>query len=179
MPSSLITTGGGIARLLDGSIFFGPVIRAGLAQKGITGADYEAFLVAAQTVLDSADPVNFAVAAANSHPVHMIEIVGDGTANNLPDQVIPNLVPPLSGTEPLAALMGLPAVSTTVANTPAKANGIVRITQGEHSSLLRPSKEGGGAFDYLNVMTEIHKEIAAYQATFGTVINITDTAIVK
>ncbi len=61
--------GGGIARLLDGSPTFGPRIRAGLAAAGVEAGTphYDAFMVAAQTAVDSGDPINFGgVAAAAS-----------------------------------------------------------------------------------------------------------------
>ncbi|HKE48404.1 MAG TPA: hypothetical protein VKB52_10090, partial [Rhodanobacteraceae bacterium] len=94
--------GGGIARLLDGSPTFGPRIRAGLAAAGVEPGTptYDAFMVAAQTAVDSGDPINFNIAAAADKRLLMQEVVGGG--DFLPDQVIPNFVPgaPLSGTEP-------------------------------------------------------------------------------
>ncbi|HXH02738.1 MAG TPA: lipase, partial [Candidatus Competibacteraceae bacterium] len=114
--ATLAMPGGGIAKLLDASPTFGPAIQAGLATKGLIkgSAAYESFLASAQAVVDAADPVNYAVAAADNHPLHMIEVVGGAGA--LPDQVIPNSVPdaPLSGTEPLARLMRLSAVTASV-----------------------------------------------------------------
>ena len=55
--------GGGVARLLDASPAFGPSIHAGLAQAGLTQGtpQYDAFFVAAQTVVDSGDSINYAV----------------------------------------------------------------------------------------------------------------------
>ncbi len=178
-PTSLVTTGGGIMGIIDKSATIGPRVRAGLAANGVTGDDYQRFLIAAQAVVDSADPVNFAGSAAAVHPIHMIEVVGDGTANNLPDQTIPNLVPPLAGTEPLAALMGLKPVSKTSSGIAPGKGGIVRITQGEHASILRPSKDGGANLTYLNVFTEMHREVTAFQASGGTTIVVTDESIVK
>ncbi len=100
-PSSLVTTAGGIAQLVNGSAAFGPVIRAGLAAAGITeNADLQAFLGAAQTILDSADPINYGATAVSKHPIHMIEVVGDGTSDSLPDQTVPNTVPQASQPDP-------------------------------------------------------------------------------
>ena len=179
LPTSLVTTGGGILGIIDKSATIGPRVRAGLAANGVTGASYQRFLIAAQSIVDSADPINFAQSAAAVHPIHMIEVIGDGTANNLPDQTIPNLVPPLAGTEPLAALMGLKTISKTTAGIAPTKGGIVRITQGEHASILRPSKDGGNNLTYLNVFTEMHREVTAFQATGGTTIVVTDESIVK
>ena len=192
-PASLVTTGGGIARFVNGSSAFGPTIRAGLAAAaGITeNADLQAFLGATQAILDSADPINYGAVAASKHPIHMIEVVGDGTAANLPDQTIPNTVPqapqldpefvppaPLSGTEPLARVMGL----TSVASTASGVNGIVRFTQGEHATLLTPKKGGADAADnadLLNVFVEMHRQIVGFQASSGTIIPVTDTTIIQ
>ena len=57
--------GGGIANLLEASPTFGPRIRAGLAPLGLTPGtpNYAAFFGAAQTVIDSADPINWALPA--------------------------------------------------------------------------------------------------------------------
>jgi hypothetical protein len=103
--------GGGIAKLLDGSPEFEPVITAGLAAQGVTkpSADYESFLIAAQTLVDSADPINYADqlndlahgtnnfgnnASNTDIPTLFQEVVGNeglGGAN-APDQVVPNNV---------------------------------------------------------------------------------------
>ncbi len=179
LPSSLITMGGGISGIVENSGSFGPPVIAGLAAQGVTGDSLRAFFITAQTILDPADPLNFVSSIASVHPIHMIEVVGDGTAANLPDQTIPNLVLPLTGTEPLAALMGLKSVSKTVSDIAPTAGGIVRFTQGEHASILRPSKNGGNNFDYLHVLTEMHRQVAAFQASFGTSIVIKDNTIIK
>ncbi|MBS1221729.1 MAG: Extracellular lipase, Pla/cef family, partial [Proteobacteria bacterium] len=78
------------------------------------------------------------------HPVHMIEVVGG--AGSLPDQYVPNSVPdaPLSGTEPLAKVMGLQSVSRTVRDGQG-VRAIVRFTQGTHDSLLIPTTDSLGA----------------------------------
>jgi hypothetical protein len=138
--------GGGIAKLLDGSATFGPVIAAGLAAAGLVKGtpEYESYLVAAQTVTDSGDPINYAVAAASSHPIHLIEVVGGVGAGALPDQVVPNSVEnaPLAGTEPLAKVMGLKSASRTVRDDQG-VRAIVRFNQGNHISLLSPAASVG------------------------------------
>ncbi len=142
----LAMPGGGIAKLLDGSPAFGPEIEAGLAAAaGLTkgSADYESFLGAAQTVVDSADPLNYAGPDATTggtpggfggttlnatRGVMLFEVVGDGVTN-LPDQTIPNNVgtfalgftdapagtvpSPTAGTDPLHIEMGLNQVTAT------------------------------------------------------------------
>lgn len=173
-PTSLVTTAGGIAQVVINSNSIGPRVKAGLAANGITeGNGLQAFLGATQTILDAADPINFGAIAAAKHPIHMIEVIGDGTEDNLPDQTIPNLIPPLSGTEPLAAIMGLQSVSSTTAGV----NGIVRFTQGQHGTLLTPKRGGDDDpdnTDLLDVFTEMHSQIVRFQAASGAAIQIVD-----
>ena len=102
----------------------------------------------------------------------MIEVVGDGGDTNLPDQVIPNSVAtaPLSGTEPLAALMGLEAIAETTTDA-AGVWGIVRFTEGDHGSILSPAASAAAT-------VEMQTEMATFMATFGTTIPITNDAVV-
>ena len=99
---TLNVAGGGIAKILDGSPSFEPQITAGLFQgAGLLkpSGDYEGFLIMAQTLVDSVDPINFASTIVdNSTPVMLQEILGvpsdigscilDG--EGCPDQVVPN-----------------------------------------------------------------------------------------
>ena len=78
--------GGSLPKILDGSASFGPSVSEGLAARGVVKgtADYEAFLGAAQTVLDSSDPINHAVTAATGRGVLFFEIVGgNGSPSDL------------------------------------------------------------------------------------------------
>ncbi len=157
--SVLASPGGGIAKLLDGSVSIGPEITAGLAAAaGLTKgtSEYEAFFGAAQTVLDAADPINYAAATASGRGLMMFEVIGDG-ALNLPDQVVPNHVgtlakvfkdapvgtapAPLSGTDPLSSQMVLTRVSGASASAGAVGGGTpwLRFTGGDHGSILNPT----------------------------------------
>lgn len=171
LPSSLVATGASIKTILKDSIPFGVQIKEGLATLGIVGEAYEQFLVASQFVLDSADPINYAMDAGITHPVHMIEIVGDGTATHIPDQVVSNRT-----TELLAGLMEASTASDVGQNTVGVGNTkIVRFTQGNHSSVLDPTRGG----NYLNVFSEIHSQLRSFQASFGAQFTITDESIIK
>ena len=167
-PASLVTTGGGIARLLDASPSFSPIIHAGLANAGLVqgSAGYDLFMANAQTMLDAADPINWGAKAAQTHPLHMIEVVGLNGVGS--DQVIPNRVAlaPLSGTEPLASIMGLKAVAQTTAGS----DGIVRFTSGVHGSVLDPTV----SFD---ATAEMQLELAAFQVARGTAITVRNTSL--
>jgi len=168
--ASLFMPGGGIAQLLNGSEAFGPRIREGLAANGIAEGtpEFAAFFVAAQTVLDSADPINLGAAAANKHKIHMTEVIG---GNSSPaDQVIPNKVEgaPLSGTEPLAAVMGLPDVTVGGGSD----SGIVRFTAGDHGSILSPQAS-------LEATLEMQAETAEFLITNGASLPVVDASVVQ
>lgn len=100
------------------------------------------FAFAAQTIIDPADPNNYAAGLAElGTDIYVAEIVGDGI-NNLPDQVIPNqtVTPGLQfgGTEPLVRLLGLASVGPSGIFL-GPDSGIVRFTDGAHGSLLDPT----------------------------------------
>jgi len=161
--------GGGIAKLLDGSAAFGPIIAAGLASAGVikdTPA-YENFMDAAQTVIDAGDPINYATAAARLHPIHLIEVVGGANSASLPDQVVPNSVEnaPLAGTEPLARVMSLPSASRSAWNDQG-VRAIVRFNQGDHGTLLQPNAAT------LGVTAEMQGQMIRFLQTEGVELEI-------
>lgn len=98
----LNVSSGSLAKGLDGSTAFGPVIADGLyAGAGIAkpSGDYEGFLILAQTHVDNTDPINAASTIAdNGIPTLFQEVVGDYTdfegciidGTGCPDQVLPN-----------------------------------------------------------------------------------------
>jgi len=182
--ATLAMPGGGIAKLLDASKTFGPVIAAGLAGNGvIEGSDnYETFLRFAQTLVDSGDPINYAVSASSLHPIHMIEVIGGGTSPS--DLVVPNNAPAnagtavndrviiggfLSGTDPLYQRMGLtPNLFDGTANVllgPAARNNVVRFTTGDHGSILSPAASQAAT-------VEMQKETASFLASNGLCLPI-------
>ena len=134
--------GGGIAQLLNGSVTFGPRIRAGLAAVGVVAGtpNFDQFLLITQTVVDSADPINYAAQLTRTDNILMQLVVGGGgTPPSLPDQVVPISVAgaPLSGGEPLAQAMGLRSITETTVDL-AGIKGVVRFLFGDHGSLLSP-----------------------------------------
>ena len=182
--ATLAMPGGGIAKLLDASVSFGPRIAAGLAASGLVeGSDnYETFLRFAQTLVDSGDPINYAGAAITKHPIHMIEVVG--SAASPADQVVPNDAPAgaattsndkvtiagfLSGTDPLYQQMGLtPQLfdgSAHVLLGAAARGNVVQFTAGDHGSILSPAAS-------LAATTEMQKETASFLASNGLCLPI-------
>jgi len=98
----LANPGGGIATILSTSPTFKPLIDAGLQQAaGIQpgSVDYYKFLMLAQTIVDDADPLNYApvLAASANDRVFLLRTEGD--------QVVPNPT-----TDRLSLAMGLPLV---------------------------------------------------------------------
>ena len=165
---TLSAPGGGLVGLLLGSNTFGSRILAGLAALGIVPGDplFDLFTVAAQTVFDSSDPINFGALAAATNAILLQEIVGSDTS--LPDQVVPNSVPgfPLSGTDPLIAVMGLASISQTTQD-PAGIRGVTRFVVGGHSSILSPAAS-------LIATVEMQGEAISMAASGGTVVQVTN-----
>ncbi|MFT6876278.1 MAG: pimeloyl-ACP methyl ester carboxylesterase [Granulosicoccus sp.] len=163
--ATLAMPGGGVARLLVNSESFGPRINSNLAAVGIaTGsADYNSFLLAAQTLVDSGDPINHAstLAASGSIPIHMIEVIGD--------TVVPNNVAtaPLSGTDPLARLLGLTQIDASAAG-----GALVKFSAGDHGSILSPAAN-------LEAFIEMQMQTASFAATAGTQLPITDATVIQ
>ena len=177
--------GGGIPRLLEASPAFGPRIRAGLAASGLTPGtpDYDAFFGAAQTVTDSADPINWALPANNSllasKRLLLQEVVGGGTgtaAQTMPDQVIPNSVAgaPLSGTEPLIRTLGLSTITQTTQSATG-IRGVVRFTQGNHGSLLDPT----GTMGSPATTAEMQGEMASLLVSQGAAVQVSNPSVIR
>ena len=127
-------------------------------------AIFSGFAFAAQTVTDSGDPVNYAgTLAATMTPTHLIEVVGNG-AENLSDQVIPNVVSssPLSGTEAAIRLLGLSSVSETT-----EGSGAVRFIYGHHGSVIDPTSRDESPDAALSAAStiEMQTQIATFFAT--------------
>ncbi|MFQ2086807.1 VolA/Pla-1 family phospholipase [Aeromonas veronii] len=132
----------------------------------------QSYTFAAQSVLDSADPINLGRGIKADIPLFATEIVGDG-ALNLPDQVIPNSIDsaPLGGTEPLFKVLGLqPLTATGAANRHA-----ARFVAGGHSSLLGPDGNDKNGL----VTGEIQTQFASFFMSGGTAVQVTDGSLLK
>lgn len=121
-----------VSQIMLNSATFGPTIKAGLAAAGVNEgtSNYERFVYAIQTMVDSGDPVNFSQTLGNlSVPLLLQQI------NN--DQVIPNSVAnaPLTGNEAMARLLGLTHIGLGSTDL---GKGHVKMNAGVHTSLLRP-----------------------------------------
>jgi len=161
--SFLSVPGGSIARIAENSASIGPIVEAGLAAKGVYPgtADWESFFLVFQTVLDSADPINWAAEAAANTPILLHEVIND--------QVIPNyvLTSPLAGTEPLIKVMGLDAYSSTQQSpTGLRAAGRF-LPPATHGSWLDPTDSPAAFF-------EMQQQVATFIGSFGGAVVVTD-----
>jgi Pla-1/cef family extracellular lipase len=142
------------------------------AQAAEINAVFAQFAFAAQTMTDSSDPVNYFTTLGENTPVHMMTVVGDGTPENLPDQVIPITTSlPLSGQLPLAQLMQLEEVVSTVTSAEA-ISAIVKFNKGAHGSSLNPAPNPA-------VTTEMQRQVAGYLGSKATALPITNTDVIE
>jgi pimeloyl-ACP methyl ester carboxylesterase len=141
------------------AIDFGQPIRNALSAQGLPPGTigFDNFVRDLQTAIDPVDPVNYAAAATATHPIHVIEVLGDTAVPNRP-------------TDHIAQLWGLPSVSTTTSGAPAK--GIVRFKAGAHSSLFNPQPNP-------TVTLEMQQQTVTYALSGGAQIRIVDASVVQ
>lgn len=142
-------------------------------QQAAAASTLQSYSFAAQSVLDSADPINLGSGIKSDFPLFATEIVGDG-ALSLSDQVIPNSIAsaPLGGTEPLFKVLALqPLTATGAAN-----HNAARFVAGGHSSLLAPDENFDPSGD---VTTEMQSEFASFFMSGGTAVKVTDPTLLK
>jgi pimeloyl-ACP methyl ester carboxylesterase len=177
--ATIANAGGGLANLTVASAATGPLALAALETVGIVPGTsaFQQFLVAFQTTVDAIDPINYAKAAADTHPIYMIEVVGSETSPS--DQVVPNRIPgaPLSGTEPLTRLMDLRPITTTT-ELKSGIRGIVRFTQGNHGSFLSPEAPPEDTASPA-ATEEMQSEMAGFMESQGTVLPVIDPEVVQ
>ncbi len=170
---SLAMPGGGIAQLLNNSETFGPIIKDGLASKGIISGTptYASFMIATQTLIDDGDSINYAAAVKAKHPnkIYSIKVIGD--------RVIPNSVTtsPLSGTNPLLNMLGMSDINISSATDSIVAltgNTMVQYTEGDHGSILSPAAS-------FKATVEMQTQTASYVQSLTTMIKVTYPDIIK
>ena len=140
-------------------------------------------LLAAQTTIDSADPVNYTASLAElDTPIHLMEVVGNDT-ENYSDQVIPNEVLRNSnaGTEAAIKQLGLTGTDTSDFGT----NFAVRFAYGYHSSILSSS-----ACPYYTTTDEakakceaatgeMQSQMVSFLYARGQYLNISDESVIE
>ena len=183
--ASLSVPGGGIAKLLDASKSFGPVVTAGLAANGISeGSDtYETYLRFAQHLVDPGDPINHITAALAGHNVHLTKVAGDlvvpnnTLANDGSGTEHPVTVSSfLGGTDPLIEVGGFQQLGPITAPVESASNEIsasgldvsIEFSNGSHSSLLSPGSTAATAA----VTAEMQRQTVNFLASGGTCLPI-------
>ncbi|NND45237.1 MAG: lipase [Xanthomonadales bacterium] len=143
---------------------FGARINAGLAGAGVLPGtpEYEQFLIAAQTILDSGDGINWAQAAAARSPILHNMVIGDTT--------VPNTVPgaPIAGSEAVNRVMGLAPFSASQAN-PEGLRAVARFSSGVHSSIFVPV--------FPQVTAEMQGQMASFIASLGTFVQVSNSDV--
>jgi pimeloyl-ACP methyl ester carboxylesterase len=168
--ATLAMPGGGIAKLLDASVTFGPRIEAGLAASSVNkGTDtYEMFLRFAQLAIDPGDPINWATLASQNRAVLVIEVLGDSVVPNTATDTTQVIIPGfLSGTEPLALALGLSPVAVSAPVTePQFLSGSqwLQFDAGNHGSILQPSTPNPSDDP---VFVEMQRQVANFLASNG------------
>jgi pimeloyl-ACP methyl ester carboxylesterase len=153
------TAGSQVSQILVNSATFAPVINGGLAAAGVNvgTSNYERFLYAAQSTLDSGDPVNFAqTLGLLGVPALIQQVNGDLVIPNAPASA------PLAGTEALADLLGAEQLGIGIDQP--LGQGIVKLTAGDHASLLRP---GSPATAHITV--ELQTQVVSFILNDGEI----------
>ncbi len=162
----LANPGGVYSDILQNSVEISPKVNAGLAAKGVTvgSPEYAKFFLAAQTVVDDADPFNYAPLKQAGAAVLLFKQKGD--------RVVPNM-----STDLLAGAFGLPQVAAgagswpVVLPSPFAGSGFVHFLAGTHSSFLKPDPYAPPAtLVGLDVITEMQTETAAFLSSGQIVI---------
>ncbi len=154
----LANPGGDYTSILQNSIAFSPVVNAGLAAKGVTvgSADYNKFFVAAQTIVDDGDPLNYAaLAVAGAKKILLMKTLNDAV---VPNAQTDNLSLSL-GLQQVAAIPASATWALGVNASPFAGSGFTFFTQGTHSSFLKPDP---ATLIGLDVITEMQSETANY-----------------
>jgi hypothetical protein len=170
--------GQGIIEIMNNSAVFGPIIEAGLGTKGVIKgtSEYASFMLAAQTIIDDADPANYtAQIGAKTLPVLEFEAIGNGSEGS-GDQHIPNSIAsaPLSGTDPFILFTQAVDINATNAGLvilPTQKT-VTRLTEGEHRSPLDPQYSPSATI-------EIHTQMISFIDSNGAAVLVTDPTVIK
>ncbi|MEM9103551.1 MAG: hypothetical protein AAGB12_14655 [Pseudomonadota bacterium] len=154
---ALVNASGGIARLVQESPTLGPSVLGGLASVGVVQgtSDFESYMLALQSALDSVDPINFGdeYIVAPERPILLTQVVGDSVVINQSANF------PLSGTEALARSYGLEKVTAPILS-PQVVRGFLSYSEGVHSSFLNPAVSA-------DVTTVMQQTVAGFIASGG------------
>jgi len=197
----LVSPVGGIARAFEASGVIGTALANGLSCNDVVKGIplYDTFYWALQTVLDSADPINYA--GSVTQPILAMEVVGHESYSTYgikffgPDNVFPNSANgnPLAGTSPLAEAMGLTGISADATDA-AGLKSWVRFMAADHTTFLsplirceaveaelstllgQPSSVVECYADAAAAREEMHNQMATFLSSGGTSVEVNTTA---
>ena len=179
--ATLAMPGQGVIDIIRYSPVFSGAINAGLAAVGINEgtSTYESFMLASQTIVEDADPANYAAAiSVSTLPILEIEAVGNGSEGSGDQHILNSIASaPLAGTEPFIKSTQAVDINTTGLSDgdfyiPTGTKTVSRLTEGEHRSPLDPQ--------YSAIATdEIHTEIATFILFQGSKIKVAHTSIIQ
>lgn len=158
-----------VAQVLVNSATFAPVINAGLAKAGVQAgtSNYEKFMYAAQSAMDSGDAVSFVqLLPSLKIPVLLQQVKNDAVIPNSADSA------PLAGTLAMARLLGATQLGLGQtqlgydAESGVVTSGIVKLNAGDHGSLLRPTDTSNAA---VKITAEMQAQVASFVALAGKV----------
>lgn len=135
------------------------------------------FAYAAQTVLDSVDPINHSLLVPSTASVYLTQVQNDQTIPNLTPlgttvtgTEIPVPYSPFTGTTPLLKTMQLAPTTTSINGTLVK--NAVLFNAGSHSSLLAPSSDPA-------VTSEMQSEMHSFINSDGKTLTITNANVLN
>ncbi|HIF9417307.1 TPA: VolA/Pla-1 family phospholipase [Photobacterium damselae] len=138
-------------------------------------ASFSQFAFAAQTVMDTVDPINHSAFVPKELPVYLAQVKND--------QVIPNYTPlgqtvagtdipvpysPFTGTTPLLKTLALTPTTESIKDTVVRNAAL--FNAGSHSSLLDPTPSGA-------VTAEMQSEVHSFISSNGKELTISDNSV--
>ncbi|HIF9208885.1 TPA: VolA/Pla-1 family phospholipase [Photobacterium damselae] len=138
-------------------------------------ASFSQFAFAAQTVMDTVDPINHSAFVPKELPVYLAQVKND--------QVIPNYTPlgqtvagtdipvpysPFTGTTPLLKTLALTPTTESIQDTVVRNAAL--FNAGSHSSLLDPTPSGA-------VTAEMQSEVHSFISSNGKELTISDNSV--
>lgn len=140
-------------------------------------ASFSQFAFAAQTVMDTVDPINHSAFVPKELPVYLAQVKND--------QVIPNYTPlgqtvagtdipvpysPFTGTTPLLKTLALTPTTDSIQDTVIRNAAL--FNAGSHSSLLDPTPSGA-------VTAEMQSEVHSFISSNGKELTISDNSVLE
>ncbi|HIF9504910.1 TPA: VolA/Pla-1 family phospholipase [Photobacterium damselae] len=140
-------------------------------------ASFNQFAFAAQTVMDTVDPINHSVFVPKELPVYLAQVKND--------LVIPNYTPlgqtvagtdipvpysPFTGTTPLLKTLALTPTTESIQDTVVRNAAL--FNAGGHSSLLDPTPSG-------TVTAEMQSEVHSFISSNGKELTISDNSVLE